>query len=83
MQWTGADLSAMAAMPSFAARLSHDKSMTLHMSAKLPPIIVDGRVSWFHYAEAVDEWLSITSIDKAERYGPLLTTPVTGGRRWT
>ena len=61
----------MAAMPALATRQSHEESMSLHMNAKLPPVC-DGRVSWFRYEEAVDDWLSITSIDKPERHGPLL-----------
>lgn len=43
-----------AAEHSFAARSSHEESMTVHMNAKLPPIF-DGRVSWFRYEEAVDD----------------------------
>lgn len=35
----------------------------------------DGRVSWLRYEEAVDDWLAIASIDKAENYcGPRLKT---------
>ena len=43
----------------------------------MPPVFSHGRVSWFRYEEAVDDWLSITSIDKPERFGPLLKSRLT------
>ena len=43
----------------------------------MPPVFSHGRVSWFRYEEAVDDWLSITSIDKPERHGPLLKSRLT------
>ena len=50
--------------------------MSLRMNDKLPPVF-DGRVSWFRYEEAVDDWLSINSIDKPERFGPLVKSRLT------
>lgn len=68
--------SAMAAMLAFATRQSREEPMSLHMNAKLPPVF-DGRVNWFRYEGAVVDWLSITSVDKPERFGPLLKSRLT------
>ena len=45
LPWSSVSPSAMAAMPAFATRQSHEEWMSLHMNAKLP-LVFDGRVSW-------------------------------------
>ena len=51
--------------------------MALRMSVR-SLLIFGGCVSWFRYEEAVDDWLAKASIDKAERFAPLLKTRPTG-----
>ena len=58
-------------------RLSgHEESINLGMTAKLPPMF-DGRVSWFRYEEAVDDWCTITTTERT-KWGPLLKSRLTG-----
>ena len=71
---TGADdQSAVAhAVDAFAVRNeSKEDRLNLSMAPKQPPLF-NGRISWFRYEDAIDEWVTITSVEKPERWGPLL-----------
>ena len=41
------------------------------MTPKQPPLF-NGRISWFRYEDAVDGWVTLTSVEKPEKWGPLL-----------
>ena len=50
------------------------KDMT--MSSKVPPAF-DGRTSWFSYEEAIDEWVTLTTLEGKLR-GPNLRNMLKG-----
>ena len=68
-----ADQSAAAhAIDAYAVRTEpNEDRLNLSMTPKQPPLF-NGRISWFRYEDAVDEWVTLTSIEKPEKWGPLL-----------
>ena len=68
-----ADQSAAAhAIESYAVRTEpNEDRLNLSMTPKQPPLF-NGRISWFRYEDAVDEWVTLTSVEKPEKWGPLL-----------
>ena len=49
----------------------NEDRLNLSMTPKQPPLF-NGRLSWFRYEDAVDEWVTQTSVEKPEKWGPLL-----------
>ena len=70
-----ADQSAAAhAIDAYAVRAEpNEDRLNLSMTPKQPPLF-NGRISWFRYEDAVDEWVTLTSVEKPEKWGPLLSS---------
>ena len=64
--------------PSYAASAVHVSPITGYhqVTTKIPPSY-DGRMSWFAYEEAVDDWCDITELP-ADKRGPALRNRLDG-----
>ena len=69
---------AVHAIESYAVRTEpNEDRLNLSMTPKQPPLF-NGRISWFRYEDAVDEWVTLTSVEKPEKWGPLLRSRLIG-----
>ena len=49
---------------------------TMGVTSKIPPLF-DGKSSWFHYEELIDDWIDLTTLDDT-KHGPALKNRLVG-----
>ena len=57
------------AIEAYAVHEPDENPLNLSMTPKQPPLF-NGRISWLKYKDALDERVTITSVEKPDRWGP-------------